>query len=275
MLLPKSALGAMWRRFRSNPAALAGLLVVLAFAACALFPSLFAGHDPAQQFRELLLLPPAWTAGGNPAVPLGTDDLGRDLAARLVHGARASLLVGASAALLGAIPGVALGLAAAILPRIPTFFLLRLFDVLLSLPGLLLAIVVVAILGPGLENAVIAIALVSLPGYARLARAGALEQLARDYVVSARIAGAARWAAQWRRTAGGAQPCCAMKASSGGGAGPSDGSSKGRANGARNPRAEEGLLYIVPKSTLAVERLDTDRACFLSLSAQRLFLWAI
>lgn len=190
MLLPKSALGAMWRRFRSNPAALAGLLVVLAFAACALFPSLFAGHDPAQQFRDLLLLPPAWTAGGNPAFPLGTDDLGRDLAARLVHGARASLLVGASAALLGAIPGVALGLAAAILPRIPTFFLLRLFDVLLSLPGLLLAIVVVAILGPGLENAVIAIALVSLPGYARLARAGALEQLARDYVVSARIAGA-------------------------------------------------------------------------------------
>jgi len=180
----------LWRRLVGHRGALAGLAVLAFFVLCAAIPAVFAPHDPNVQYRESLLVPPAFSAGGSLRFPLGTDDLGRDIASRLVYGARISLLVGIAAVAIAAVPGTLLGLVCTVLPAGLAVLLARAIDVLMALPGLLLAIVVVALLGPGLGNAVLAIALVSVPGYFRLARAGALAEAGRDYVTAARAAGA-------------------------------------------------------------------------------------
>jgi len=173
------------RRRRSPNMAVVTLLVLMVL--CALGAATLSPHDPVEQFRDAMLQPPSWDAGG---YWLGTDELGRDVLSRLLHGARLTLGIAAGAVFLAAVPGVALGLLAAFYPRHLGFFLLRVADVLLALPGVLLAIAVVAVLGPGLFNTVLAVALSSLPGYVRLARAGALGELARPYVMSARAVGA-------------------------------------------------------------------------------------
>jgi dipeptide transport system permease protein len=148
-----------------------------------------APHDPVEQFREHLLAPPFWR-GGDLMFPLGTDDLGRDMLSRLLHGARLSLMIGLAANVASLVPGVILGLFAAHFPRHFGFFVMRFMDVLLALPSLLLAVAVVAVLGAGLFNTVLAIALVQLPGVVRLTRAAALAELGRDYVTASRVAGA-------------------------------------------------------------------------------------
>ena len=115
--------------------------------------------------------------------------LENDVLSRLLHGARLSLMIGLVAVVLAMTPGIALGLAAAFFPRIGTA-ILRLMDVMLALPSLLLAIAVVAVLGPGLINTMLAIALVAIPNYVRLVRASAMSELAKDYVIASRLAGA-------------------------------------------------------------------------------------
>ena len=156
----------------------------------ALLAPLLAPHDPVQQFREHMLTPPLWQAGGLATFPLGTDELGRCILSRLLFGARVSLWIGLSAVLLALVPGVLLGLLAAFHGRWLAPLILRLMDILMALPGLLLAICVITILGPGLVNTVIAIAVGALPGYVRLARGAALAELGRDYVTASRVAGA-------------------------------------------------------------------------------------
>jgi dipeptide transport system permease protein len=178
-----------WRSFVQNKGALAGLAVLLFVLACALGADVLAPHDPIAQFRDALLTPPMWSGGGSARFPLGTDDIGRDILSRLLHGARLSLAIGAVAVLLSALPGIALGLLAAFFPRLG-ILILRLMDVMLALPSLLLAIAVVAVLGPGLLNTLLAIALVAVPGYVRLVRAAALAELGKDYVTASRLAGA-------------------------------------------------------------------------------------
>ena len=187
---PPSSAAELWRHFAANKGAVAGLGFLLAVLACALLAPLLAPHSPIEQFREALLVPPAWHAEGSWRFPLGTDDIGRDLLSRLLYGARLSLAIGAVAVLLSAIPGVVLGLVAAFHPRRLGTVVLRVMDVMLALPSLLLAIAVVAVLGPGLWNTMIAIALVAIPGYVRLVRASALAELQKDYVVASRLAGA-------------------------------------------------------------------------------------
>lgn len=186
---PPSPLAALWRSLVGNKGAMAGLLVLVFIVACALLADVFAPYDPIVQYRDALLAPPVWS-GGSPRFLLGTDDIGRDMLSRLLHGARLSLLIGAVAVTLAMLPGIALGLAAAFFPRAVGTTILRLMDVLLALPSLLLAIAVVAVLGPSLLNTMLAIAIVALPGYVRLVRASALAELAKDYVVAARLAGA-------------------------------------------------------------------------------------
>ena len=134
--------------------------------------------------------PPVWQAGGLAMFPLGTDELGRCLLSRLLYGARVSLLIGAASVLLALLPGVLLGLMAAFHPRWLSPAIMRLMDILLALPGLLLAICVITVLGPGLINTVIAIAVGALPGYVRLTRAAALAERGKDYVTASRVAGA-------------------------------------------------------------------------------------
>ena len=137
-----------------------------------------------------MLTPPLWQDGGMALYPLGTDELGRCLLSRLMHGARISLAIGVMSVLMALIPGVILGLVAAFNERTLSPPIMRTMDVLLALPGILLAICVITILGPGLLNTMIAIAVGSLPGTTRLARAAAMGEIGKEYVTASRIAGA-------------------------------------------------------------------------------------
>ncbi len=185
-----------WREFvtafTANRGATIAFFVFVAVVAGALFAPWVAPHDPLQQFRDHMLTPPLWQAGGLAQFPLGTDELGRCLLSRLLHGGHISLLIGFSAVTLALLPGVVLGLVAAFGKGWVSAAIMRLMDVLLALPGLLLAIAVISILGPGLVNTVIAIAVGALPGYVRLTRGAALGEFAKDYVTASRVAGAGR-----------------------------------------------------------------------------------
>jgi peptide/nickel transport system permease protein len=128
--------------------------------------------------------------GPSPAHPFGTDQLGRDLLSRLMYGGQVSLATAAGSALLAAAIGVPVGLVAGYAGGLLDAVLMRLMDLLLSIPGVLLALVVVAMLGPSNGNVLIAIALVSAPAFARLARAGTLSAKETDYVLAARGMGA-------------------------------------------------------------------------------------
>jgi len=190
---PPGPLAEFVRAFAANRGALLAFFVFAAIVLAAVFAPWLAPHDPVQQFRDHLLTPPAWQAGGLAQFPFGTDELGRCLLSRLLFGARVSLLIGAAAVVLALVPGVVLGLAAAFHPKWLSPLVMRLMDIMLALPGLLLAICVVTILGPGLVNTVIAIAIGSLPGYVRLVRASALAERAKDYVTASQVAGAGTW----------------------------------------------------------------------------------
>ena len=182
-----SAPGAgLFRRLLENPGAVAGLAIMVVLVVVAALAPVVAPHGPAQQFREHFLAPPFQ----DPHFLLGTDDLGRDMLSRLIYGARLSLLIGTFVVALALVFGVMLGLIAAFAGGAVDVGIMRLMDVLLVFPSLLLAIVVVAILGPGLTNAMLAVAVVQLPAYVRLSRAAALNEMAREYVVATRSAGA-------------------------------------------------------------------------------------
>lgn len=186
---PPSGLKDFWRSFSHNKGAVAGLVYFTLMVVCALLAPVLAPHSPIEQYRDALLTPPVWHADGSAKFLLGTDDIGRDILSRLLFGARLSLMIGLVAVVLAMIPGIALGLTAAFFPRIGTG-ILRLMDVMLALPSLLLAIAVVAVLGPGLTNTMLAIAIVAIPNYVRLVRASAMGELTKDYVVASRLAGA-------------------------------------------------------------------------------------
>ncbi|MFZ1467633.1 MAG: ABC transporter permease subunit, partial [Paracoccaceae bacterium] len=181
-----------WRYFRENRGAVIGLYVFTALVVLAILAPFIAPYDPAAQMRDATLLPPAWTTGGNWSHPLGTDPLGRDMLSRLLHGARYSFFVGIVVVVISASGGVLIGLIAGFAPRWLDTIIMRLMDVVLAFPSLLLALVLVAILGPSLINAMIAIAIVLQPQYVRLTRASVLNERTRDYVISARVAGAGR-----------------------------------------------------------------------------------
>jgi dipeptide transport system permease protein len=190
---PPPAAGALrvfWRGFSENRGAVIGLGVMLILIVVALFAPLAAPHSPIEQFRTNFLTPPVWQHGGDAGFLLGTDDVGRDILSRLIYGARLSLMIGLAVVALSLTGGTILGLTAAFAGGTVDIAIMRLMDILLVFPSLLLAIVIVAILGPSLFNAMMAVAIVTLPNYTRLARASALSELARDYVTATRSAGA-------------------------------------------------------------------------------------
>jgi dipeptide transport system permease protein len=179
-----------WSDFRTNRGAtVAGLLLVLLLI-CAVFGPEIAPFSPTQQFRHFIKVPPAWQDGGSTHFLLGTDEAGRDILSRLIFGARLSFSIGLASVVGALLPGILLGLCAAFFPRWLDAPIMRLIDIMLALPSLLLAVAVVAVLGPGLANTVIAISVVSLPAYVRLTRASALAELQREYVTASRVAGA-------------------------------------------------------------------------------------
>jgi dipeptide transport system permease protein len=189
---PLHPVAEFWHYFSENRGAVAGMAVVIAVVLVALAADLIAPHSPYEQYRDHLLQPPAWQDGGSWLFPLGTDPTGRDILSRLMHGARYSLLVGCIVVTLSLSVGIAIGLVAAYFRGAVEFVTMRIMDVILAVPSLLLALVIVAILGPSLENAMVAVALVYLPHFVRLTRASAISELAKDYVTASRVAGAGR-----------------------------------------------------------------------------------
>jgi dipeptide transport system permease protein len=179
-----------WYYFRENRGAVIGLWVFAAFVIVALFAPLIAPHDPTQQYREHLLQPPFWADGGSLTYPLGTDALGRDMLSRLLHGARYSFYVGIVVVAFAASGGIIIGLLAGFAPKWLDTVIMRLMDIILAFPSLLLALVLVAILGPSLTNAMIAIAIVLQPHYVRLTRASVMAERSKDYVTAAKVTGA-------------------------------------------------------------------------------------
>jgi dipeptide transport system permease protein len=174
--------------FAENRGAIIGLGVLLAVVAAAIFAPVIAPHSPLEQFREFVRAKPVW-AGGSWAFPLGTDGDGRDMLSRLIFGARISLFIGVAVMAFAFVFGVALGLVAAMAGSLVDVVVTRLMDVIMATPSLVLAVVIVAILGPSLSNTIVAVTVVGLPRYVRVARASALGELAKDYVTAARVAG--------------------------------------------------------------------------------------
>ena len=185
-----SRLTLFWRGFAENRGAVGGLGLMLFLIVLAVLADVLSLHAPTEQFRENFLTPPVWEEGGVWSFPLGTDDVGRDMLSRLIHGARLSLMIGFSVVAVALIAGTTLGLTAAFAGGNIDILIMRMVDIILVFPSLLLAIVIVAIIGPGMFNAMIAVVVVTLPGYIRLARASALVELSRDYVTATRAAGA-------------------------------------------------------------------------------------
>ncbi|WP_449371283.1 ABC transporter permease subunit [Thiomonas sp.] len=187
---PPHPLVEVWRDFRESKGALAGLAVSVALVLIAIFAPWVAPHSPIDQDQSAFLQPPAWLPGGSWTDPLGTDAVGRDLLSRLIFGARLSLFVGLLVVTLSLAVGVVLGLLSGFYRGWIDSVIMRLVDIMMAIPSLLLAIAIVAILGPSLVNAIIAIAIVNIPFYIRLTRASVVAESAKDYVMASRVAGA-------------------------------------------------------------------------------------
>jgi dipeptide transport system permease protein len=190
VLAPPHPLLELWRYFCMNRGALAGFGVVCVLLCLAAFAEVIAPHAATEQYRDAILLPPAWQEGGSSRFILGTDPVGRDILSRLIYGTRLSLLIGIVSVSLSLGIGTVLGLLAGYFRGITEIAIMRLMDVMLALPSLLLAVAVVAILGPGLINVMYAIGIVLLPHYARLTRAAVIVEMSKDYVLASRLAGA-------------------------------------------------------------------------------------
>ncbi|MCZ0963139.1 ABC transporter permease subunit [Paracoccus benzoatiresistens] len=186
----RQMLAEFWFYFRQNRGAVAGLVVFILLVLTAVFALLLAPHDPTTQYRDAFLLPPVWQDGGRAEFLLGTDAVGRDMLSRLIFGAQYSLFIGIVVVAIALVGGVIIGLIAGFFRGWVDAVIMRVMDVILAFPSLLLALVLVAVLGPGLTNAMIAIAIVYQPHFARLTRAAVMGEMRREYVTAARVAGA-------------------------------------------------------------------------------------
>lgn len=186
----RAMLAEFWFYFSENRGAIIGLYVFLALIAIALLAPLIAPHLPNEQFRDALLVPPFWQEGGRASFLLGTDAVGRDMLSRLIYGSQFSLFIGLVVVSIALTGGIIIGLIAGFFGGWIDTLIMRIMDVILAFPSLLLALVLVAVLGPGLLNAMIAIAVVLQPHFVRLTRAQVMSEKSKDYVVSARVAGA-------------------------------------------------------------------------------------
>jgi dipeptide transport system permease protein len=187
---PPGRFAEFWAYFSQNRGAVAGLVLIFILIVVALGADFLAPHHPHEQYRDAFLRPPVWQEGGSWAYPLGTDDVGRDMLSRMMHGARISLFVGFMVVAGALALGIVLGLVAGFFGGIVDIAIARAMDIILALPTLLLAIVVVAILGPTLTNAMIAVVVVVLPAFVRLTRASVLSEMSKTYVTAARVSGA-------------------------------------------------------------------------------------
>lgn len=172
-----------WRSFKKNKVALLGAIIVLFVVFLALFGSLIAPQGINEQDLAQRLLPPSaehW---------LGTDDFGRDIFSRIILGARISIMVGFLSVIISIVVGTLLGIIAGYYGGWLDTIISRIFDILLAFPSILLAIAIVSILGPSLQNALIAIAIINIPNFGRLVRSKVLSIKQEEYIMAARAIG--------------------------------------------------------------------------------------
>ncbi|MBB4346574.1 ABC transporter permease [Aliirhizobium cellulosilyticum] len=176
----------IWRRFSANRLALAGLGIILLLILVAIFADVLAPHNPVQgDLRNSRLLPP-----GSAGYLLGTDDQGRDILSRLIHGSRLTLFVVVLVAIIAAPVGLIIGTVSGYAGGWVDAVLMRITDIFLAFPKLVLALALVAALGPGIENAVLAIAVTSWPPYARIARAETMTFRNSEFISAVKLMGA-------------------------------------------------------------------------------------
>lgn len=178
-----------YHQYKKNKSALFGAIIVLILIFCAIFAPFITSYDPLIQDIENRLIPPMWDELGSFAHILGTDDFGRDVFARIVYGARISLTIGIVSVGISLIFGVIMGAVAGYFGGITDLIIMRIVDIMLSIPAILLAIVIVAILGPDLFNAMIAIGVVGIPTFARIVRSSVLGEKEKEYVIASKING--------------------------------------------------------------------------------------
>ena len=178
-----------WFYFSESKTAVIGLAFLEGIILMALTADFIAAHDPAEQYRECLEQPPTWGADKCNFI-LGTDYVGRDMLSRIIYGTRLSLVAGGMVVVLCLSIGIVFGVVAGYFRGWVDIVIMRIMDTILSVPGLLMALVLVAILGPGLLNAMIAISITYLPHFVRLTRSSYITESSKEYVIASKVSGA-------------------------------------------------------------------------------------
>lgn len=179
----KAKSSTFWLIFSKNKLAVGGLVVLILFILMAIFANVIAPYDSAKQDLLYAKQGPSMTHW------LGTDEFGRDILSRIIYGARQSLFIGFAAVFIAMITGSLLGLIAGYYGKAIDSVIMRIMDILMAIPSMLLAIAIVAALGAGIGNLLLAIAIASIPSYARVMRASVMSVKEQDYIMAARSVG--------------------------------------------------------------------------------------
>ena len=189
--LPSSPRRHRWRKFVRHPLGVVGGLILLVVCGSALLADYLAPHEPNRQRLVARFKPPVWAQGGSTTYLLGTDNVGRDIFSRIMHGSRISLVVGIAAVGISLLIGVTLGLLSGFLGDRVDATIMALVDIMLAFPQLILAFAMVAVLGPGIGNLILVLGLTGWERYARVVRAEVLALREREFVQAARAIGVA------------------------------------------------------------------------------------
>ncbi len=178
-----------WSHFKSRPIAVIGLGIVSLAFFIAIFAPFIAPHDPISQHEGFYLTPPSWHEAGTPQFLLGTDDLGRDIFSRLIYGTRISIGIGSIIIALSLIAALIIGAIAASTGLMLKTMIVRTLDLMTALPSILVATVIVAVIGPGLNHAILAVTIVIIPHLAKVIHEFFEQELSKDYVLAAKLDG--------------------------------------------------------------------------------------
>jgi ABC-type dipeptide/oligopeptide/nickel transport system permease subunit len=189
--LPSSPQRHRWRKFVRHPLGVIGAIILLVVFGSALLADYLAPHEPNKQRLVARFKPPVWAPGGSATYLLGTDNVGRDIFSRIIHGSRISLSVGIAAVGISLLIGVTLGLLSGFLGGRADATIMALVDTMLAFPQLILAFAMVAVLGPGIGNLILVLGLTGWERYARVVRAEVLALREREFVQAARAIGVA------------------------------------------------------------------------------------
>lgn len=183
----------LWQNFNQSPVVIIGFSCFIFLTLLAIFAPFITPYNPVENHLDQLLLPPAWSNNGNISFLLGTDNLGRDMLSRLVNGTTLTFGLSFVVVIISLCIGVIIGSLSALTSGLKSSFLNHFLDAVLSIPSLLIAIIIVAILGPGLNNTLWAIVMVLIPQFIHVTRNAVKEEFTKDYVLASKLDGASSW----------------------------------------------------------------------------------